>query len=46
VPGAAIVNHKDINKIAFTGSTMLAKWIQKAVAGTDKKLTLNWWKSC
>lgn len=39
--GAAIVNHKDINKIAFTGSTNVGKWIQKAVAGTDKKLTLE-----
>ena len=34
--GAAIVNHKDINKVAFTGSTGVGKWIQKAVAGTDK----------
>ncbi len=39
--GAAMVNHKDINKIAFTGSTGVGKWIQKAVAGTDKKLTLE-----
>jgi aldehyde dehydrogenase (NAD+) len=39
--GAAIVNHKDINKIAFTGSTGVGKWIQKATAGTDKKLTLE-----
>ncbi len=39
--GAAMVNHKDINKIAFTGSTNVGKWIQKAVAGTDKKLTLE-----
>lgn len=39
--GAAIVNHKDIDKIAFTGSTNVGKWIQKAVAGTDKKLTLE-----
>lgn len=39
--GAAIVNHKDINKIAFTGSTNVGKWIQKAIAGTDKKLTLE-----
>jgi aldehyde dehydrogenase (NAD+) len=36
-----MVNHKDINKIAFTGSTNVGKWIQKAVAGTDKKLTLE-----
>ncbi len=39
--GAAIVNHKDIDKIAFTGSTNVGKWIQKATAGTDKKLTLE-----
>ena len=39
--GAAIVNHPDINKIAFTGSTDVGKIIQKAVAGTDKKLTLE-----
>ena len=39
--GAAIVNHPDINKIAFTGSTDVGKLIQKAIAGTDKKLTLE-----
>lgn len=39
--GASMVNHKDINKIAFTGSTNVGKWIQKAIAGTDKKLTLE-----
>lgn len=39
--GAAMVNHKDVDKIAFTGSTNVGKWIQKAVAGTDKKLTLE-----
>ncbi len=39
--GASMVNHKDIDKIAFTGSTNVGKWIQKAVAGTDKKLTLE-----
>jgi len=39
--GASIVNHKDVDKIAFTGSTNVGKWIQKAVAGTDKKLTLE-----
>jgi aldehyde dehydrogenase (NAD+) len=41
VTGAAIVNHPDINKIAFTGSTGVGKYIQKAVAGTNKKLTLE-----
>ena len=39
--GAALVNHPDINKVAFTGSTEVGKIIQKAVAGTDKKLTLE-----
>lgn len=39
--GAAIVEHKDINKIAFTGSTEVGRMIQKSVAGTSKKLTLE-----
>jgi aldehyde dehydrogenase (NAD+) len=39
--GAAIVNHPNINKIAFTGSTNVGKMIQKAVAGSDKKVTLE-----
>jgi aldehyde dehydrogenase (NAD+) len=39
--GAAIVEHPDIKKIAFTGSTGVGKYIQKATAGTGKKLTLE-----
>lgn len=39
--GAEIVNHPDINKIAFTGSTAVGKYIQNAIAGTSKKLTLE-----
>ncbi len=39
--GAAIVNHADINKIAFTGSTDVGKIIQRAISGTDKKVTLE-----
>jgi len=39
--GAAIVNHPYINKIAFTGSTDVGKIIQKAIANTDKKATLE-----
>lgn len=39
--GAAIVNHPDINKIAFTGSTEVGKLIQRAIAGTNKKATLE-----
>ena len=41
VTGAAIVNHKDINKIAFTGSTGVGKIIMKAIAGTKKKSTME-----
>ncbi len=39
--GAALVNHPDINKIAFTGSTDVGKMIQKSIAGTNKKYTLE-----
>lgn len=39
--GAAMVNHADVNKIAFTGSTDVGKIIQKAIAGTNKKVTLE-----
>ena len=39
--GAAIVNHPGIDKIAFTGSTNVGKIIQKAIAGTHKKATLE-----
>lgn len=39
--GAAMVNHPDVNKIAFTGSTDVGKIIQKAIAGTNKKVTLE-----
>jgi aldehyde dehydrogenase (NAD+) len=39
--GAAIVNHEDVDKIAFTGSTNIGKTIQKAIAGTNKKATLE-----
>ncbi len=39
--GAAIVNHPDVDKIAFTGSTDVGKIIQKAIAGTNKKYTLE-----
>ncbi|MEO6537419.1 MAG: aldehyde dehydrogenase family protein [Ferruginibacter sp.] len=41
VTGAALVNHPDINKIAFTGSTDVGKIIQRAIAGTDKRATLE-----
>ncbi|MBI3510421.1 MAG: aldehyde dehydrogenase family protein [Bacteroidetes bacterium] len=39
--GAALVNHKDVDKIAFTGSTDVGKIIQRAIAGTKKKATLE-----
>ena len=39
--GAALVNHKDVNKIAFTGSTEVGKIIRRATAGSGKKLSLE-----
>jgi aldehyde dehydrogenase (NAD+) len=39
--GASMVNHKDIDKIAFTGSTEVGRIIRKATAGSGKKLSLE-----
>ncbi|SFB33558.1 aldehyde dehydrogenase (NAD+) [Amycolatopsis marina] len=39
--GAELVNHPGIDKIAFTGSTDVGKLIQRSVAGTPKRLTLE-----
>jgi len=39
--GAAIVDHEGVDKIAFTGSTEVGKAIQRRLAGTQKKLTLE-----
>jgi aldehyde dehydrogenase (NAD+) len=39
--GAALVNHPDVDKIAFTGSTEVGKIIQKALAPSRKKYTLE-----
>ena len=39
--GAAIVNHPDVDKIAFTGSTEVGRIIRKAIAGTGKKISLE-----
>ena len=39
--GSELVNHPDINKIAFTGSTTVGKIIQKSISGSDKKVTLE-----
>ena len=39
--GRAVVEHGDVDKVAFTGSTEVGKSIARAVAGTRKKLTLE-----
>lgn len=39
--GAAIVEHKDCDKLAFTGSTAVGRLIRETAAGTGKKLTLE-----
>jgi aldehyde dehydrogenase (NAD+) len=39
--GKALVEHSDIDKIAFTGSTAVGKFLTQAVAGAKKKLTLE-----
>ncbi|MDQ7070613.1 MAG: aldehyde dehydrogenase family protein [Rhodobacterales bacterium] len=39
--GEMIVNHNDVNKIAFTGSTAVGRIIRRATAGSGKSLTLE-----
>jgi aldehyde dehydrogenase (NAD+) len=39
--GQALVEHPDVDKVAFTGSTEVGKLIARAVAGTRKKVTLE-----
>ncbi|MGV8969039.1 MAG: aldehyde dehydrogenase family protein [Microbacteriaceae bacterium] len=39
--GQALVNHSDVNKVAFTGSTGVGRAIARSTAGTGKKLTLE-----
>ena len=39
--GAALVKNPGVDKIAFTGSTEVGKAIQRELAGTGKKLTLE-----
>jgi len=39
--GAALVTHDDVDKIAFTGSTEVGKAIQRELAGTGRRLTLE-----
>ena len=41
VTGAALVNHPDINKIAFTGSTEVGKAIARSISATKKTATLE-----
>lgn len=40
-PGAALVDHPDVDKIAFTGSTEVGQIIQRQAAGTMKRLSLE-----
>ncbi|MGI8875993.1 MAG: aldehyde dehydrogenase family protein, partial [Egibacteraceae bacterium] len=39
--GAALVAHPDLDKVAFTGSTEVGKAIQRQLAGTRVRLTLE-----
>ena len=39
--GAAVVAHPGVDKVAFTGSTDVGKQIQRTLAGTGKRLTLE-----
>jgi len=39
--GRALVNHPDVDKVAFTGSTAVGREIARSVAGTRKKVTLE-----
>jgi len=39
--GSALVNHPDVDKIAFTGSTGVGKGIARTIAGTGKSATLE-----
>ena len=39
--GAALAAHRDVDKVAFTGSTEVGKLILQAAAGNLKKLTLE-----
>jgi aldehyde dehydrogenase (NAD+) len=39
--GMHLVTHKDVAKVAFTGSTEVGKRIHRALAGSDKSLTLE-----
>jgi len=39
--GRTLVEHPDVNKVAFTGSTEVGRQIAQSVAGTGKRLTLE-----
>ena len=39
--GAALVEHRGVDKVAFTGSTEVRRIIRKATAGSGKKLSLE-----
>jgi aldehyde dehydrogenase (NAD+) len=39
--GAALTNHLEVGKLAFTGSTEVGRILRRATAGTGKKLTLE-----
>jgi aldehyde dehydrogenase (NAD+) len=39
--GAALVTHPGLDKVAFTGSTEVGKQIQRSLAGTGRRLTLE-----
>jgi aldehyde dehydrogenase (NAD+) len=39
--GQALVEHEGVDKIAFTGSTEVGKLIQRSVAGTPKRVSLE-----
>jgi aldehyde dehydrogenase (NAD+) len=39
--GQALVEHADVDKIAFTGSTAVGRSIARSIAGTAKKATLE-----
>ena len=39
--GRLLVEHPDVDKVAFTGSTEVGRAIAQSVAGTGKKVTLG-----
>ena len=41
ITGAALVNHPDVNKVAFTGSTEVGKAIARSISATKKTATLE-----